>query len=114
MLCNKACGVNHVCAFLIYIYTVQIVTVHFRCSLSHCSRYRTTNVEHSLVVSPHVTVNSCWVNPMEIHHTNLTTNIPTNPSANPLHHPCIPRRHVGMAAITRVCYQMGVYYIQNF
>ncbi|XP_028391353.1 uncharacterized protein LOC114516153 [Dendronephthya gigantea] len=67
-------------------------------SFSHCSRSRTTNVEHSLVMSPHMRVNSCWLSPMEIHHTNLTTNI----SANPLHQRGIPRRHVGMATIAQL------------
>ena len=48
-------------------------------------------------------VNSCWVNPVEIHNTNINTNFIPNPvQSQPSQHN-VPARHVGMPPITPVC-----------
>ena len=46
-------------------------------------------------------VNPCWVNPVEVHNTNLNTNFIPNPLQS---QPCVPPRHVGMTPIAPVCY----------
>ncbi|CAB4028742.1 RING finger 44-like [Paramuricea clavata] len=65
-------------------------------SVCNCSRCRITNVDRRLAMTPHMAVNSCWVNPVEVHNTNLNTNFIPNPLQS---QPCLPPRHVGMTPI---------------
>lgn len=70
-------------------------------SVCNCSRCRQTDMDrHFPMTSPQIPLSACWMNPMDMHNSNLNSNFVPNPLPS---RPCIPPRHVGMSPVTRVC-----------
>ncbi|XP_046850270.1 E3 ubiquitin-protein ligase RNF38-like [Xenia sp. Carnegie-2017] len=68
-------------------------------SVCNCSRCRQTDMDrHFPMTSPQIPLSACWMNPMDMHNTNLNSNFVPNPLPS---RPCIPPRHVGMSPVTR-------------